>query len=305
DLTNDGAAMVARIRTLWTTEGKIIEFMNIKLDLPYTVDGKDKTAPYTCVFFFALDKGKKTPEWLAVERDGWREGTATIAGTSYVLAVVDDDSDGQFSTGDSWVMRPLATDPNELLSRDATRSMLFPSWSTDQKWTVDVKSVATDGTMATLRVKPAKEDERAYFTRVARQQQTPEEKALKLDPLRPKADGNDKVDWIRNKDFAYALEIAKNPRVRKNILLAFESKRCPHCRNMAKYTFRDREVVNLSKKFVCSTITFKAGGADVTKFSVKGTPTYVLVGMNGAVKAQSAGFKRPAEFAAWLKAALR
>ncbi|MHC4817363.1 MAG: hypothetical protein ACYTF8_04865, partial [Planctomycetota bacterium] len=125
DLTNDGDPVPARIRTIWTTEAKVVEFLNITLQLPYAVDGKEHKEPYACVFFFFLEKGKKTPKTLAVERDGWREGMLTVDGKSYVIALVDDDSDGQYSNSDAWVMLPAGAERKRLLHRDSTRTMLF------------------------------------------------------------------------------------------------------------------------------------------------------------------------------------
>jgi thioredoxin-related protein len=304
DLTNDGDPVPARIRTIWTTEAKVVEFLNISLQLPYAVDGKEHKEPYACVFFFFLEKGKKVPKTLAVERDGWREGMLTLDGKLYVVALVDDDSDGQYSNSDAWVMRP-ADDRRQLLHRDSTRTMLFPAWSADQKWTVDVKKVDPAGRGATLRIRTARETEHDYFLRVARQRQTPEERQLNLDPLRPKADQTDKVDWIENKDVKYARDIGNSPNVQKRVLLDFTARTCPWCAKMYKYTFRDREVVQLSKRFVCAKIWFKADSPDAKKYSVEGTPTYLVLDLNGAEIARHQGFLRPTEFAAWLKSATR
>jgi len=305
DLTNDGDPVPARIRTIWTTEGKVVEFLDLTLDLPYTVEGKEHKEPYACVFFYILEKGKTTPATMLVERDGWREGMLTIDGKVYTVALVDDDSDGQFSTGDSWVMRPTAQKLKDLLSRDATRSMLFPAWSQDQKWTVDVKSVDPAGRSATLRIRTAKETEHDYFLRVARQRQTADERQLNLDPLRPKADTTDRVDWIENKDVKYARDIGNSANVQKRVLLDFTSRTCPWCAKMYQYTFRDREVVQLSKRFVCAKVLFKRDSPDAKKYNVEGTPTYIVLDLNGAEIARHQGFSRPTEFAAWLKSATR
>jgi hypothetical protein len=305
DLTNDGDPVPARIRTIWTNETKLVEFLNITLQLPYAADGKEHKEPYTCVFFFFLEKGKKTPTTMLVERDGWREGMLTVDGKPYVVALVDDDSDGQYSTSDAWAMLPARAEHRRVLHRDNTRTMLFPAWSEDQKWTVDVKKVDPAGRTATLRIRTARETERDYFLRVARQRQTPEERQLKLDPLRPKAESTDKVDWIENKDAKYAREIGNSPNVQKRVLLDFTSRTCPWCAKMYRYTFRDREVVQLSKRFVCARIQFKADSPDAKKYHVEGTPTYLVLDLNGAEIARHQGFLRPTEFAAWLKSATR
>ncbi len=304
DLTNDGPPVKANIRGLQTSEAKLVEFLDLRLSLPYLVDGKEVTETYACVLFFLSERPEEAPKAILVERDGWREGMVSLEGEEHRLVLVDDDSDGQFSTGDSWVLRPAATPKGEMLDTDATRSMLFPSWTKDQKWTVDVKSVDPAGRSATVRVSPAKETEMDYFLRVAQQRQTPEEKELNLDPLRPKASAEDKIDWITNKDADYALDIARTPKVQKPVLLEFWSPACPWCARMEQYTFRDRETVALAKRFVCSRIAFNKGTDDAKKYRVEGTPTYVIVGLDGAEIARHSGFLRPTDFAKWLKGAL-
>ena len=77
---------------------------------------------------------------------------------------------------------------------------------------------------------------------------------------------------------------------------------------MEQYTFRDREVVEMSKRFVClrlqpqTTAQLRALD-DAKKHKVEGTPTYLVLDTNGAEIARHQGFSRPSEFAAWLKAA--
>jgi thiol:disulfide interchange protein len=184
--------------------------------------------------------------------------------------------------------------------------MLFPSWSVDQKLTVEVKSVDLAGRKAVLRIKPAKETENAYFMRVAMARQTPEERTLKLDPMRPKADAESKVKWLEHKDGArYALRIANSPNVQKRVLLDFTGPRCIWCARMYKYTFTDREVMQLTEKFVCAKIAFRKGAGDTKKYDVEGTPTYIILALDGSEIARQVGFLRPTEFAAWIKAALR
>jgi thiol-disulfide isomerase/thioredoxin len=304
DLTNDGEPVRANIRNVATSEGKLVEFLDLKLDLPYVSGGKEVSEPYACVIFYLADKDA-APEKLLLERDGWREGTIPLAGEPYTIAFLDDDSDGQYSTGDSWVLRPQGTPWMQMLDADATRSMLFPSWSADQKWMLEVKSVDPTGRTASIHVSPAKETETDYFLRVARQKQSPEEKELNLDPLRPKASPDEKIDWITDQDAAYALDIAKAHNVQKPVLLEFWSPACPWCARMEKYTFRDRETVALARRFVCARLAFNKGTEDAQKYRVEGTPTYVIVDLNGAEVARHSGFLRPTEFTKWLKGALR
>jgi thiol-disulfide isomerase/thioredoxin len=197
------------------------------------------------------------------------------------------------------------TPKRDLLDRDATRSMLFPSWTGDQKWMVEVKAIDPAGRTAALRVSPAKESERDYFMRVATQRQTEEEKELKLDPLRPKAGDGEAINWLTEKDAAYALEIANKANVQKPVLLEFTSPVCIWCARMERYTFRDREVVALAKRFVCARLPFAKDTDDAKKYRIEGTPTYVILGKDGAELARQTGFLRPTDFAPWLQGALR
>lgn len=304
DLTNDGEPVAGKTRTLWSSGEKLVEFLDVRLDVPYTETGKEVREPYACVFYFVAKEGG-SPRTVQVERDGWREGLLLLGDEPFLLALVDDDSDGQYTNSDSWVLRPAEEDLNALLTADATRSMLFPCWSADQKWTVEVRSTDAAGRHVTVDVSPARETEQAYFTRVASARQSPDERKLDIDPLRPKAKDNQTVDWIVGKDAAYAIEIASSPNVKKRVLLDFSAPGCQWCARMDAYTYRDREVVQLCKRFVCAKIQFAQGSADATKYSVDGTPTLIILEEDGTEVARRSGFVKPRNFAAFLKSALR
>lgn len=304
DLTNDGEPVRGRTRTLWSSGEKLVEFTGVTLDVPYTVDGQEAREPYACLFYYVA-REEQRPKTVQVERDGWRQGLLTLGEAGFVIALVDDDSDGQFTNSDSWALRPVEENRSLLLVADATRSMLFPSWSADQKWTVDVKSVDPAGRSLVAEVRPAKESEREYFTRIATARQSPEERRLKIDPLRPKAKDGDAIDWITGKDVEYALGIAGRANVQKPVLLEFTAQDCEWCARLEQFTYRDREVVQLADRFVCAKIAFAKGTADAMKYSVSGTPTLVVLGLDGTEIARHNGFARPTELAAWLKSALR
>ena len=302
DLTNDGDPIKGRIRVMFTTQRKLVEFLNLKLDLPYMIGGKDVTTSYTSVFYYVV-QGKTTPKTIQVERDGWREGRVRIAGSDYVVVLVDDDSDGQYTESDSWALKPASADLGTLLRGDLMRTMLRPSWSTDQKWTVEVKSVVPDGTAITFSVQKAVESEDDFFLRLYRARQSPQERKLKIDPRRPKARQNQKIDWLVGKNAQYAIDIGA--KVKKRILLDFTSRTCPHCANMNAFTYRDREVVQLCKRLVCAKINFLPSLGDTLKYGAEGTPTFVILDTNGTEVDRTMGFTRPTDFAAWLKKALR
>jgi len=307
DLTNDGAPLEARIRTVFSTGQKLIEFLGVNLDLPYAQYGKEGKEPYAAVLFCIVDPEKKRPFTVQIERDGWREGTAKLSdGKTYRMLMVDDDSDGQYTTSDSWTLMPEATPLTDMLMPDATRSMLFPAWNADDKLTLEVKSVDPSGREAVLLMKPAKETERAFFMRIAKQRQSPEERALDVDPLRPQATKSQKVDWIKGQNAKYAIQIAASPNVQRPVLLFFGTNQNRLSVFMDKYTFRDREVVALSKRFVCARIDAGKLKADMKKYNVDAVPIVVVLTHKGVEIARDrAGFRKPREFAAFLKSTLR
>ncbi len=304
DLTNDGAPVRGNVRTVYSNGAKLVEFLDLRLTLPYSVDGVDAVEPYSCVLYY-ITEGDARPKTVQVERDGWREGSVSLGGTAHVVAVVDDDSDGQFTTGDAWIVRPETVAKGDLLSGDSIRAMVFPSWSQDQKTTVEVKAIDPAGRSVTLLVRGARESEGEFFTKVARARQTPEEQQLKLDPLRPKAGDGQEIDWLAGRTIQYALDIAASPTVNKRLVLDFAAPDCVWCDRMNRFTYRDREVVQLARRFVFAKIAFQRGSAEAAKYGVDGTPTLILLENDGTEVARLAGFQRPGEMAAWLKSALR
>jgi hypothetical protein len=306
DLTNDGAPQEARVRTIFDTSQKLIEFLAVELNLPYARFGKEGKEPYSSVFYIVVD-AKKRPLTIQVERDGWRAGTAKLAdGKSYRMVMVDDDSDGQYTTSDSWALQLDTVAARDMLTPDATRSMLFPAWSSDQKWTVEVKSIDPGGREATLIVNPAKETERDYFMRIAKQRQSPQERALDIDPLRPKATKSQKVDWITGRDDKYAIQIASSPNVQKPVLLFFGHNANRQSVFMDQFTFRDREIVTLSKRFVCGRIDAVKLKGLLKRYGIDAYPIIIVMSHKGVeIGRDRAGFRKPRELAAFLKSTLR
>ena len=306
DLSNDGEPLKAQVRTIFSQDQKLVEFVKIKLDLPYTQFGKEGTEPYSAVIFYMPTK-KKRPITIQIERDGWREGVVEMMdGTKYRMVMVDDDSDGQYTTSDAWTLLPETTPVREMLYVDATRSMLFPSWNVDQRWRIDVKSLDAGGREATLVFEPAKENELAFFARIAKARQSPQERALDIDPLRPKATGTHKVDWIKGRDDKFAIQIAGSPNVNLPVLLFFGVNTNRMSVSMDTYTFRDREVVALSKRFVCARIDASKMQAVMKKYNVDAIPVVIVLTSKGVeIRRDRAGFRKPRDFAAFMKAALR
>jgi len=302
DLTNDGEPLRGEVSvTAQDPNGRLVEFLDVTMQLPYTIDGKSVAAPYRCAIYY-FRTGKEPPKAVQLERDSWREGEATIDGQKYRIVVIDDDSDGQFATGDSWVFAPIGHPLARLLNGDVTRAMTFPTWTTDQKFTIDVKTIDPAGRWLKIEASPAKETEEQFLTRMYRKRQSPLERQLDINPLRPKAAKNQKIDWLRGKEIKYALDIAQN--LDKRVLVQFGGRDQGSAR-LAQFTYRDREVVDLAKRFVCIFVAFKKGSDAVDKYNVAGSPTCLVLDNNGTEITRLTGFIKPTAFAAFLKSGQR
>lgn len=299
DLRNDGPPIAARVRELRDTGTLLVEFLGCSLDLPYVAEGKEVAEPYRCVFFYYATGGKPSLT-LEVERDGWREGVVRAGGKETRIALLDDDGDGQFTTADSWA---AGSEVKALLGRDATRTMTHPCWSADGAWTFRVTSVDAAGRTLKVDVVKAAEAEKEYWLRVLRARQSDEERKLEIDPMRPKADPKERIDWLAGNPLDRGLEIAD--RVKKRLLVEVMGPRCEWCIRMERFTFRDREVVSLAERFVAQRIVFNPADDDCRRLGAEGTPTYVILEADGREVSRRAGFQKPQDFAAWLKSALR
>ena len=207
DLTNDGGPVRGSVRSLWSGRGQLIDFAGLTLRVPYNVEGKETTEVYACVLYHVVKPGEE-PRTIQAERDGWRQADVAVGGAPYRLILVDDNSDGLFTVSDSWTLVPGAElERVPVIIEDMMRSLRFLSWTADQKLTVEITAVDPAGRDAKLRIKAATESEQDYFARIARKAQSPEERQLRIDPLRPKASGNEKVDWLTGKDAQYAIDI--------------------------------------------------------------------------------------------------
>jgi len=194
DLTNDGEPLVAELRN--TASGdKAVEFPAFDLPIGYTIEGATAREAYRGAIFFE-GGGDRPPTRVYFERDGWREGVAKIDGAEYRVAVVDDDNDGIYTTNDSWTLQPADAAREGMLAESRTREIGYPCWIPGGKRIVEVATLDRAGRSAALRVADAKETEREYFVRVAAKSQTPEERELQIDPLRPKARDDQQTAWI-------------------------------------------------------------------------------------------------------------
>ena len=165
-----------------------MEFFGITLDAPYSHEGAEVKVKYPCLFYYVW-KPKTALLTVQVERAGWRQGTISIGKDKYTFVLIDDDCDGNYTTGDNWALKPAGGDMGDLLGQGATRSMLFPSWSKDEKMTVEVRSVDHGRTPRHAARQARRRRPRPPTSSASRPRARPRKSArLKLDPMRPKAD---------------------------------------------------------------------------------------------------------------------
>jgi hypothetical protein len=301
DLTNDGDPLAAVVRS-GPEERRLVEFPPFDLAVRYEIEGTVASETYRGAIFYE-GGGDRPPTTLYFERDGWREGTAKLDGIEYRIAVVDDDSDGLFTTSDSWVFQPADAPREGMLSDLRTRAIGYPCWIAGQKRVVEIVTLDRAGRTAALRVADATESERDFFVRVRSKSLTPEERELRIDPLRPRARPDQKVAWLQGKELQYALDIAA--KVRKRVLVEFTAPDCVWCDRMERLTFRDREVYELTRQLVCIRLPYVPGMGDSARFGVQGTPTYLVLDAAGKEVARQAGFLEPTRFASFLEKAVR
>ena len=153
-----------------------------------------------------------------------------------------------------------------------------------------------------LEASPAQATEEQFLLRMYRKRQSPLERQLDINPLRPKASKNQKIDWLTGKEIRYALEIAQN--LDKRVLVQFGGRDQGSTR-LAQFTYRDREVVDLAKRFVCIFVPFKKGSDAVDKYNIAGSPTCHVLDNDGTEITRQTGFIKPTVFAAFLKSGQR
>ncbi|NOZ07891.1 MAG: thioredoxin family protein [FCB group bacterium] len=89
----------------------------------------------------------------------------------------------------------------------------------------------------------------------------------------------------------------------KPILIKFDAKWCPNCRQMDRVTFSDENIIRQLDEFIPVKIDIdtKAGISLAHDYQVTAIPTIVVLGEDGEVAYQQAGYQDPGAFAETLK----
>jgi tetratricopeptide (TPR) repeat protein len=107
-----------------------------------------------------------------------------------------------------------------------------------------------------------------------------------LCPSLAQAAPGDGVEW--HKDFAAAREIAR--RTGKPMLVDFVADWCKPCVEMSRGFWPRRDIVELSKKFVCVKLNFDDRGPELSRFKVDRIPAVVFADSWGNLLSTKIGF---------------
>jgi thiol-disulfide isomerase/thioredoxin len=102
----------------------------------------------------------------------------------------------------------------------------------------------------------------------------------------------------------YDIGIAQAEKQKKPVLVDFTASWCGWCRKLEKEVFPTREVVALSRKFVCIKVDGDERKDLTAKYGVDGYPTAVMLDDDGEELLRVVGFRPAEEYAAEMKAAL-
>ena len=146
DLTNDGEGA-------WDEESRTGFIMyTVVVETDYTVDGMNQSKDYAFTIYRFKEK---YPDRLFYYRDCYMEGSAELAGKSYRIAILDDDTDGLYDDLSEGGMY-IDVDSDGELNTDSDSHEYY---SLDMLFNVagesyNIESVAPDGSEISITVSP-------------------------------------------------------------------------------------------------------------------------------------------------------
>lgn len=112
--------------------------------------------------------------------------------------------------------------------------------------------------------------------------------------------GAQDVEWQTSYDEALKTAVSEN----KPVMIDFYTGWCGWCKKLDKETYRNKEVVELSKNFVCLKIDAEKESQLAYRYAVRGFPTVIFTDVSGTVIGGGAGYRNADMMASEMKSAL-
>jgi len=109
------------------------------------------------------------------------------------------------------------------------------------------------------------------------------------------------IVWVNN--LTDGLKLAKSSK--KPVMVDFFATWCGWCKKLDKDVYTDKDVIALSKEFVCVKSDTDKYGKDASQYGVQGLPTIVFLNADGTVIDKMVGYSPAADFAAEMKKVLK
>lgn len=115
------------------------------------------------------------------------------------------------------------------------------------------------------------------------------------------AANNKSINWITD----YDKGIKEGKRLNKPVMIDFYADWCPPCRQMNETTFKNQQVIDLSRKFVCVKVDVDKNEGPSKKHSVRYLPTIVFADSKAKELSRSVGYADANKLASEMKDALK
>jgi thiol:disulfide interchange protein len=107
----------------------------------------------------------------------------------------------------------------------------------------------------------------------------------------------EEIKWYDS--FEDGLEIAKKER--KPLMVDFEAEWCIWCKRLDETTYKDQQIITLSKKFIPVKVNCDKDIDTARRYGVRGLPTIIFMNSEGEIIHQIVGYRGPKEFAIEMK----